>query len=116
MRVWLPIVLSATLALSSCALLGKAPQLTPQAGTALTNGLAALSAVLQQRGDSPAAVTAITDVQQEIAADTTGTTWGALVRNLLTDLYTQLPTNVQDDAVVWAALSAVEIVLATVGA
>lgn len=101
----------------ACAFLtNKPPVLSPTTSTAVTNGLTALYNVLKARNVDPAALTVITDVQQAISQDVGGTTWGALVRTALNDLYSQLPLSVQNDTVVWASLAALEVALATVGA
>lgn len=101
---------------STACLTNKPPILSPTAATAITNGLTALSSILQSRGVSPAILNTIADAQQAISADVSGATWGAIVRQLLTDLYSQLPANIQNQTVVWASLAALEVILATVGA
>lgn len=92
------------------------PILTPGAATALTNGLSALSAILGAQNASPTILAAISDAQVAIAQDVTGQSWGQITRTLLSELYAQLPTDVLNRPVVWAAFAAVEIVLATIGA
>lgn len=102
---------------SGCALNSSVPVLTPSAGTAMTNGLGALESVLHRQVGVPDAVyMAITDAKQAIAQDVAGTTWGGLLRTLLSNLYAQLPASVMDKPIVWASLAALEVALATIGA
>ena len=101
---------------SACALNTTAPVLTPSAATAITNGLTALKDILVARNVDAAVVQIITDAQQGISQDAGGTTWGGLLRTMLTDLYSQLPLSVQNQPVVWASLAALEVTLATIGA
>lgn len=104
------------LGFTGCLLTHQAPVLTPTAAAGLTNGLTALGRVLTAQGAQPAIINAIGDAQTAIAADVNGTTWGQIVRTLLTDLYSQIPAELQNKPAVWGALAAIEIVLATVGA
>jgi hypothetical protein len=113
---------------SSACLKNAAPVLSPTGATAIANGLTALSTILQGRGLCPANSTAstasttitpcqiIVNLQQAISQDASGTTWGALVRTALTDLYSDIPLSIQNDTAVSASLSALEVILATVGA
>jgi len=110
-------VLLCTLGIGSLALEGcghNPPILTPGAATALTNGLTALSAVLRAQNVSPLILAAISDAQTAIAQDVSGASWGQIVRQLLTELYTQLPGDILTKA--WPVFAAVEIILVTIGA
>lgn len=109
------LALSTGLIFNSCAL-NPPPILTPTAALALTNGLNALSTILQAKGASPAILAAIADTQNEIALDIKGVTWGELVRQLMTDLYSQLPANIQNNTAVETSMLAIEVILATIGA
>lgn len=101
---------------TSCAL-NPAPVLSPTTAMALTNGLTALSDILHRQANVPNGVfVAITDAQQAIAQDLSGTTWAGLVRTLLSDLYSQLPQALLDKPVVWVSLATLEVILSTVGA
>lgn len=110
-------VLLCTLTLGSLAVEGCAhnpPVLSPGAATALTNGLNALSAILRAQNAAPGILMAISDAQTAIAQDVSGASWGQIVRQLLSELYSQLPADLLTKA--WPAFAAVEIVLATIGA
>lgn len=105
------------LSLSGCALNTSVPVLNPTTATAITNGLSALSNILHNQTGVPSGVfTAITSAQQAIAQDVNGTTWGGLLRTLLSNLYAELPQAVLDKPIVWASLAALEVALATIGA
>ncbi len=92
------------------------PVISPTVAAALTNGLAALHGVLQAHRVSPAILSAITDAQTALADDVSGASWGTIVRDLLTNLYSQIPLSVQDNPAVWATLAALEVALAILGA
>ena len=94
----------------------KPPVISPQVAAALTNGLSALSTLLAARNVNPLILAAISDAQVALAADVNGASWGQIVRQLLDRLYVQLPANVLNDPIVWAAFAAIEIALATVNA
>ena len=108
-------VLVLSLGVSGCGLLSsQVPILSPPASAGLGDGLAALKTYLTSAGDSPDVIAAVTDAQAALAADTTGTTWGALVRTLLDTLWTNAST--QSTSFVAKALSGLEAILATIGA
>jgi hypothetical protein len=82
------------------------PVLNPVIGTAIQAGLVALSYELAQHGASTIEIDAIAAAEAAIAADTTGATWGSIVRTLLTTLYSDLPLSTQN--AVWAYFQALE--------
>lgn len=102
---------------AGCAFLTqKPPVLSPTTATAVTNALGALVTLLQARNVSPVVVAAVTDAQQAIAGDISGKNWGQILRDLMTNLYSQVPLSVQNDPKVWIVFTAIELALATVGA
>lgn len=111
------LALALALSLSGCALNTSVPVLNPTAATAVTNGLSALATILHNQAGVPSGMfTAITAAQQAIAQDVQGTTWGGLLRTLLSNIYAELPQAVLDKPIVWASLAALEVALATIGA
>ena len=108
------------LSLSTAGFIGcagnKPPVLTPRQATAITNALAGLSTLLQQRGASPVMIAAIAAAQTAVASDVSGNSWGQIIRDLMTTLYTNLPLSLQNDPIVWGAMTAVEVTLAIIGA
>ncbi len=92
------------------------PVISPTIAAAINAGLTALHSVLQAHGAAPAILNAITDAQTALANDTAGVSWGDIVRDLLTQLYSQIPLALQNNPAVWATLAALEVALAILGA
>ena|SRR5579862_8077569 len=92
------------------------PQLSPSVLAATQSALTSLATYLSSRVSDAAIVVAIHNAQTALADDASGKTWGATLRDLLTNLYSEIPLATQNDPLVWGILSAVEVALATVGA
>ena len=114
--VWLlPLLLVGTLG-SSCA-----HGLSPTTEAGLVAGLNAVNDTVDHVSGIPATDEALIDdaiagAEAAIAKDTTGQSWGSIIRALMTQLYADLPANVQNNPYVWGALDAIEAILGTIGA
>lgn len=112
-KILLVLVLGTTL--SGCGFLtSQIPILSPTTSAGLSSGLDALKGYLIQQNESPAIIAAVSAAQTGLAADTTGTTWGQLIRDLLSNIYTN--ANSTGNSLVWGGLTALEGILATIGA
>lgn len=108
----------ALVASAACSVVtAKPPVLNPVVSTSVTVGLDALHTILVQTPTTPPVViAAVTDAQAALAADISGKTWGAILREMLTTIYSQLPISTQQNQGVAAVLAGLEAALATVGA